>query len=196
MAETEFKGQDFEKSLAAAAASVAEFDNSKTGPLRRLQHILHGTPSLVPMIVLGPRPVDQPALHIERVEQVGSVSEGEELELKITVVPMQIALPEMSITLTFSREEIPTRREVFRGAKTTYTVRWQPKLGEVTDEDRRQGAVVQPVTVILSYREGRETVRLSRTIDVRIKLDPTRLRRRVDSKLDLLMGKVPKGLKS
>jgi hypothetical protein len=36
----------------------------------------------------------------------------------------------------------------------------------------------------------------SRTADVRIKLDPPRLRRRVDSKLDLLMGKVLKGLKS
>jgi hypothetical protein len=109
---------------------------------------------------------------------------------------MQIALPEMSLTLTFSRKEIPTRREVFGGSRTTYTVRWQPHLGDVTDEDRRQGAVVQPVTVILSYREGRETVRLSKTADVRIKVDPTRLRRRVDSKLDLLMGKVPKGLKS
>lgn len=157
---------------------------------------------LVPMVVLGPRRVDQPALHIESVEQVGSVSEGEELELQITVVPMQIALPgtaitaDRSISLTFSREEIPTRREVFRGARATYTVRWQPQLGDVTDEDRRQGVVVQPVTVIVSYRDGKETVRLSKTADVRIKLDPTRLRRRVDSKLDLLMGKVPKGLKS
>ncbi len=52
MAETEFKGQDFEKSLTEAAASVAEFDDRARGPLHRLQHILHGTPSLVPMIVL------------------------------------------------------------------------------------------------------------------------------------------------
>jgi hypothetical protein len=100
------------------------------------------------------------------------------------------------VTLTFSREEIPTRREVFRGARTIYTVRWQPRLDDVTKDDRRQGVVVQPVTVILSYREGKETVRLSKIADVRVRLDPTRLRRRVDSKLDLLMGKVPKGLKS
>jgi hypothetical protein len=114
------------------------------------------------------------------------------------VAPMQIALPEMSVTLAFSRDEIPTRREVFRGQRTTYTVRWKPRLDDITDDDRRQGMVVQPVTVILTYRQekGKETVRLSRTADVRIKLDPTRLRRRVDSKLDLLMGKVPKGLKS
>ncbi len=150
---------------------------------------------LVPMVVMGPRREEQPALRIESVQQVGSVSEGEDLELEIVVVPMQMALPDISVTLTFSRDDIPTRREVFRGTRTTYTVRWQPQFGDVTDEDRRQGVVVQPVTVVLSYREGKETIRLSRTADVRIKLDPTRLRRRVDSKLDLLMGKVPKGLR-
>jgi len=151
---------------------------------------------MVPMVVMGPRRAERPALLIESVRQVGSVSEGGELELEITVAPMQIALPEMSITFTFSRDEIPIRREVFRGARTTYTVRWQPQLGDVNDEDRQQGVVVQPVTVVLTYRQKEEMVRLSRTADVRVKLDPTRLHRRVDSKLDLLMGKVPEGLKS
>ena len=160
----------------------------------------HGSVSLaecmVPMAVMGPRRGERPALAIDSVQQAGSVSEGEPLTLEITVVPMQIGLPDMTITLSFSREEIPTRREVFRGGRTTYTVDWTPQLGEIDDEDRHQGLVVQPVTVILSYRHEEETVRLSRTADVRVKLDPTRLRRRVDSKLDLLVGKVPKGMKS
>jgi fructose transport system permease protein len=52
MADAEFKGQDFEKSLTEAATTVAEFEDSHTGPLYRLQHVLHSTPSLVPMIVL------------------------------------------------------------------------------------------------------------------------------------------------
>jgi len=154
---------------------------------------------LVPMVVLGPRRAEQPVLQIESVRQVGSVSEGEELELEIAVVPLQMALPDISLSLTFSRDEIPARREVFRGTKTTYTVRWQPRPGDVTDEDRRRGVIVQPVTVILSYRSPvapQNRVSQSKTADVRIKLDPTRLRRRVDSKLDFLMGKVPKGLKS
>ena len=157
---------------------------------------------LVPMVVLSPRKKDQPALHLDSVQQVGSVIEGEELELEIVVSPLQAALPDMaddagqSIRLSFSQKEIPTRREVFRGTATTYTVRWQPRLGEISDEDRQSGVVVQPVTVILSYREGNQTVRLSKTADVRVKLGPGRLRRRVDSKLDLLMGIVPNGLKS
>lgn len=73
-------------------------------------------------------------------------------------------------------------------------MRWTPVLGEITEADRSRGVVEQPVATILTFRQGHRTVRLSKTVDVRIKLDPTRLRRRVDSKLDLLMGKTPKGL--
>lgn len=53
MADTDFKGQDFEKSLASAAVKVAEFDDPKGGLLFRIQTALHATPSLVPMIVLA-----------------------------------------------------------------------------------------------------------------------------------------------
>jgi len=71
---------------------------------------------MVPMVVMGPRREEGPALRIESVRQVGSVSEGEELEIEISVVPRQIPLPDMATTrdvavmLTFSRGEIPTRR--------------------------------------------------------------------------------------
>ena len=53
MTETEFKGQDFEKSLAEAASGVAEFDDSEGGAGRKFQTSLHSTPSLVPLIVLA-----------------------------------------------------------------------------------------------------------------------------------------------
>jgi hypothetical protein len=149
---------------------------------------------LVPMVVLGPKGEAQPALALASVRQAGSVSEGEPLTLEITVAPLAIGLGEIAITLSFSRDEIPVQRELFTGSAATYTVRWTPVLGEITEADRQRGAVVQPVTAILTFRHSNRTVRLSKTTDVRIKLDPTRLRRRVDSKLDLLMGKTPKGL--
>jgi hypothetical protein len=149
---------------------------------------------MVPMVVMGPRRGAQPALIIESIRQAGSVSEGEPLTLEITIAPTQTEPPETTITLAFSRDEIPTRREVFRGARAIYTVRWTPRLDEVTDEHRRQGMTSLPVTAVLSYRQGQEMVRQSQTADVRVRLDPARLHRRVDSKLDLLMGKVPKGL--
>jgi len=151
---------------------------------------------MVPVIVMGPRQAEQSALQIESIQQVGSVSEGEGLELEVTIAATRAKLPDTGIALTFSREDIPARREVFHGERTRYSIRWTPKLGDLPEESRREGVLVLPVTVILTYRQDRQPIRLSKTIDVRIKLDPARLRRRVDSKLDLLMGKVPNGLQS
>ena len=158
----------------------------------------HGGLSLaecfVPMVVMGRRQEQQLALEIGSVRQVGSVGEGEPISLEILVKPLQVGLSDLALTLSASRQDIPTRREVFSGQPTTYTVTWTPQLDEIGDDERDRGAVILPVTVILSYGHGRQTVRLSKTVDVRIKLDPSRLRRRLDSKMDVLMGKVPKGL--
>jgi hypothetical protein len=43
--------QEFEKSLTGSPASVAHFEERRS-PLNRLQHVLHGNPALVPLIVL------------------------------------------------------------------------------------------------------------------------------------------------
>ncbi len=83
---------------------------------------------------------------------------------------------------------------MFTGKPSTYTVQWTPKLGDVGEEDRKRGEAVLSVTAVVAYRYDGKDIRISRSCDVRIKLDPARLRRRIDSKLDLLMGKTPKGL--
>jgi hypothetical protein len=147
------------------------------------------------MVVMGPRQKEQPWLIIKRVTQVGSVSESEPLAIEIVVMPTQIALEGITVTLSFSLNEIAERKEIFGGGKQTYTVNWTPKLNDVTAEERQKGEKVFPVTVILSYRQEGRSMRVSESTNVRVKLDPTRLRRRVDSKLDFLMGKVPKTLK-
>lgn len=150
---------------------------------------------LVPMAVFGPRQAIQRLLNIEAVRQIGSASEGETLELEIVLQASQMFTSETTFTLSFNLDEIPTRKEIFSGFRKTIVVRWTPRLDEITPEAREKGALKLPVSVLLSYREGERLVRLSKAADVRIKLDTTRLRRRLDSKLDLLMGKVPKELK-
>lgn len=149
---------------------------------------------LVPMVVLEPRQRKQIWLALDNVRQIGAVIEDEPLTLEISVAPAQIGLRDLPITLTFSRPDLPLRREVFDGTLTIYTVSWKPKLETITPAQRSVGEVVLPVTVILTYTQGQETIRLSRSVDVRIKLDSTRLRRRLDSRLDLLMGKTPESL--
>jgi len=150
---------------------------------------------MVPMVVMGPRPKDAPLLRIAQIQQMGSVSEDEPLTLEIAVAATRPRLPDIIIALDFSRDEIPMRHEVFCDPQSTYTIQWQPKLGEITAEVRQAGRVHLPLTVVLSYRDKGQLVRISASTDAVVKLDPTRLRRRVDSKLDFLMGKVPKGLK-
>jgi len=150
---------------------------------------------LVPMAVFGPRKATQQLLTLESVRQVGSASEGEMLELEITLQASQMLTPETPFTLSFNREEIPTRKEIFSGMRKIIVVRWAPRLGEIPAEAREEGVLTLPVSVLLAYRDGERLVRLSKATDVRVKLDTTRLRRRLDSKLDLLMGKVPKELK-
>lgn len=152
---------------------------------------------LVPMVVMGPRQKVKPLLIIKSLRQVGAISEGEELSLEIVVASSQLMPPDIAITFTFSRDDIPTRIETFSGKNTnTYTARWKPTLDNISDEIRQQGYVQQLITVIMLYRQEDDTIRVSNNIEVRIKLDPAKLHRRVDSKLDLLMGKIPKGLQS
>ncbi len=52
MTQSAAKGQDFEASLSKSSTTVAEFEDQHSGFLRKAQHILHQTPSLVPLIVL------------------------------------------------------------------------------------------------------------------------------------------------
>lgn len=150
---------------------------------------------MVPMAVFGPRKSTQRMLTIDSVRQIGSANEGEVLELEITLQAAQLLLPDTPFTLSFNRNDIPTRKEIFSGTRKTISVRWSPRLGEIPPEAREVGVISLPVSVLLSYREGDQLIRSSKATDVRIKLDTTRLRRRLDSKLDLLMGKVPKELK-
>lgn len=44
---------EFEAGLAAAPQAVARFEAPQRGPMAALQHLLHGTPTLVPVIVLA-----------------------------------------------------------------------------------------------------------------------------------------------
>ena len=46
------KMQDFEKGLDQSSADVATFEEERRSPLQRVQHVLHGNPTIVPLIVL------------------------------------------------------------------------------------------------------------------------------------------------
>ena len=43
---------DYESAAKDAATNVAEFADTRKSPIHRIQHALHVTPSLVPLVVL------------------------------------------------------------------------------------------------------------------------------------------------
>ncbi|MEL6573740.1 MAG: ABC transporter permease [Pseudomonadota bacterium] len=80
----------YEKALEGAAESVAEFDDQSKTLLSRLQHILHSTPSLVPLIVLviaisiftatlGTRFLPQLTLVMQQIQIVGILAMAQTL---------------------------------------------------------------------------------------------------------------------
>ncbi|MDD5368141.1 MAG: PglZ domain-containing protein [Anaerolineaceae bacterium] len=150
---------------------------------------------MVPMVVMGPKKQEQGVLSLEEVHQTGTMIEGEPLEMEIRVKSSQWIVNGFPITISFSQNHIPTRKEFYNGVEKTYRVGWKPVMPEITEEHRSRGTVEFPVTVMLSYRLKEQSYRVSKTVDMRVRLDSTRLRRRIDSKLDLMMGKLPKETK-
>jgi hypothetical protein len=151
---------------------------------------------MVPMVVLSRRMEDKGILTLHDVQQIGSINENEPLEISIRIQSSQILREGLPLTLSFSLSEIKDRKEFFTGSEKNYQVQWKPKHKEITEEERNQGFIEIPLTVILSYVYKEKSFRQSKTIPLQIRLDTNRLRRRIDSKLDLLMGKTPKELKS
>ena len=149
---------------------------------------------MIPMVVMAAPKAEQGLLLLDAIQQVGSVSEGEPLEIEIKVRAYK-PVEAVTITLSFSQKEIAERKEIFTGSERAYRVSWKPVLPEIHDDDRALGYKEISVTTILTYRLKEQTYRTSRSVDVRVKFDPNRLHRRIDSKLDLMMGKLPKEMK-
>jgi hypothetical protein len=92
-------------------------------------------------------------------------------------------------------DDIQPRKEVFTGAEQEYRVRWTPKIENPVPEEQATGKLVKQVTVIASYWWQNRTLRTTAHGSVEIPLETTRTRRRLDSKLDSIMGLVPAGLR-
>lgn len=152
---------------------------------------------MIPLIVLGPKVKFEPAFELVGIRFEGVLSEGQPLEIIVTAKAKAPLKNEVLIQLKVEAglEDIPPRKEVFSGNEHDYRVRWTPKVDNPTPDEQATGKVAKEVTVIASYRWQDRTVRTTVHGTVEIQLDTTRIRRRLDSKLDSIMGMVPAGLR-
>ncbi len=159
----------------------------------------HGGVSLsecmIPMVVMGPRITDNGVLTLDAIIQVGSTFETDPMELIIRVRSREIITEPFTLTLAFAQQDIPDRKEIFLGVEKEFNIQWKPSLPEITPDDNARGYLEIPLTVTLSHRVKEKVHRQTKTIDLRVRIDTTRLHRRIDSKLDLMMGKMPKEIK-
>jgi hypothetical protein len=150
---------------------------------------------MIPLIVLGPKVKFEPAFELVGIRFEGVLSEGQPLDILITARAKTPPKDEVLIQLKVEADDIQPRKEVFSGTEHEYRVRWTPKVDNPTPDEQATGKVVKDVTAISSYRWQNRTVRTSVHGTVEIQLDTTRIRRRLDSKLDSIMGMVPAGLR-
>ncbi|MCO6458530.1 MAG: PglZ domain-containing protein [Pirellulaceae bacterium] len=152
---------------------------------------------MIPLIVLGPKVKSEPAFELIGVRFDGVLAEGQPIDIVLTARARTPVKEEILLQLQVEAglDDIQPRKEVFTGTEHEYRVRWTPKLDSPTTQEQKEGQVVRQVTAIASYRWKDRTVRTTIHQAVRIQLDTTRIRRRLDSKLDSIMGMVPAGLR-
>ena len=152
---------------------------------------------MIPMIVLGPKMKFEPPFDLVGIRFDGILSEGQPLDILITARAKTPVKEEVLIQLQVEAglDDIQPRKEVFSGTEKDYRVRWTPKVDNPTPDEQAKGRVVKQVTAIASYRWQNRTLRTTVHGTVEIQLDTSRIRRRLDSKLDSIMGMVPAGLR-
>jgi hypothetical protein len=152
---------------------------------------------MIPLIVLGPKVKFEPAFDLVRIRFEGVLAEGQPLDILLTARAKTLVKEELLFQLQVEAglEDIQPRKEVFTGTEHEYRVRWTPKLDNPTPDEQKAGKVVKQVTAIASYLWKNRRVRATIHGTVEIQLDTTRIRRRLDSRLDSIMGMVPAGLR-
>ena len=152
---------------------------------------------MIPIIVLGPKAKFEPAFDLVGIRFEGVLSEGQPLDILLTARAKTPVKEELLFQLQVDAglDDVQPRKEVFTGTDHEYRVRWTPKVDSPTAEEQKNGKVVKPVTAIASYYWKNRTMRTTIHGTVEIQLDTTRIRRRLDSKLDSIMGMVPAGLR-
>jgi hypothetical protein len=151
---------------------------------------------LIPMVVIGAKEKKQPIFVIESVRQVNVAIEGDAVELDIIVRSNQMIVQDTLMTFSFNAKNLPPHREMINTSQKKITVRWVPDLPEFTPEQQQKGVIEIPLLVKMSYWEKNKEIISTSPVTVRIRINQTKLRRTIDSKLDLMMGKLPKTMRS
>lgn len=152
---------------------------------------------MIPIAVLLPKVKYEPLFDFEELKFLGSLAEGQPLEVVVVAKAKSRVSDEVLFQLLFETEfeELQPRKEFFSGTEQQYSLRWTPKVDNPTLEEQTRGYVTRQFTAVAIYRSNNRTIRSTVHGSVNIQLDSTRIRRRLDPRLDGIMGMVPAALR-
>lgn len=158
---------------------------------------------LIPMYKLETKVSIERPFELTDITFEGTLAEGETIDILVTATatkPQGYLFnsevdQDILFQLSADLKEVQPRKEVFSGGEQTYRIRWKPDTENATQEDQQLGKVIRHVTVVASYRWKDRPVKSTVHKQIEITLDTSRIRRRLDSKLDSIMGLVPKELR-
>jgi hypothetical protein len=145
------------------------------------------------MVCLGPKRDRGLPIRIEALDVQGSLMEDEEVTLVLTLVG---APRDVKLLIDVDRAGVQGRTEFFAGGQRTYRMTWRlPRVDNPTSDEMAAAAVAYPVSATVRYQHNGKPYRTSHTVNVRILLDRQRLRRPGASKLDAVLGMMPRKVK-
>ena len=158
---------------------------------------------LIPLCKLEPKVSIERPFELTEITFEGNLAEGETIDILVTAAatkPVGFLFggevdQDILFQLNADLNEVQPRKEVFSGGEQTYRIRWKPETDNATQQDQQSGKMVRHVTIVASYRWKDRQVKSTIHQQVEITLDTNRIRRRLDSKLDSIMGLVPKELR-
>jgi len=146
---------------------------------------------MIPMVVMTGKPKQQTLFQIGRVSQVNTAGENEPVELEIEVRSSQMFVEDTLLTFSFNVSNLPPHREYITDKEQTVRISWTPELPEITEEHKRKGLIRLPLGGTMKYMDKGKEEKYPISTEVEVRIDPDKLRRKIDSKLDLMMGKIP-----
>jgi hypothetical protein len=156
------------------------------------------------MVVLRVREKDEALLVLNEIVGPSEVVEGQDVEfrLRLGLAPKLDAQPgevRVDVAATFTRnpERNPLRGQILyvppQGVEAVY--RFKPDPDDATDEERLNGMMERTLTITVSCRHGKHTIRNSRTHRFTVRLNSERVIRRVPAHLGNILGLTPKSMR-
>lgn len=158
---------------------------------------------MIPMIVLRMKGRDEGLLTLSSLSGPHEVVEGEEIEVRTRLAAAPRgglfdetrADVEANYTQGADGASLPSQVHYVSMAGVDVVYRFRPDPNDATDEERRAGRMERTLTLTASYRQGRRTIRTSRTHRFAVQLNAERVIRRVPAGLGNILGLTPRGLR-